>query len=89
MEMMRLQVASDRKHLEHRTGVYVRAKEEGGEWGSHDIATLEPKSLLGWMSFKRGHNDTFPEQIVLVLLRALDETCKENEKLHQRLMKYE
>ncbi len=53
MDFPEIQMAEDKKHMQHRTGIYVRAKDTEGKWGSQDIATLEPKSVFKWLRFKK------------------------------------
>lgn len=40
------------------SGIYVRAQDQTGEWGSHDIAHLDRESLLLWMRLRGCEQDT-------------------------------
>ena len=49
------------------TGIYIRAKDEAGKWGSHDIAHLDRESLLRWLR-SRGGSNPWAENVVAILL---------------------
>jgi hypothetical protein len=39
-----------------RTGIFVRAKDQGGKYQSVDIALLDAVSLLAWLRSRGGQN---------------------------------
>ena len=62
-----LQVDPDRVAVYSETGIFVRAQDAEGKWGSHDIAHLTAASLLAWLRSRGGHNP-YAENVVGVLL---------------------
>lgn len=61
------QVDLDRVAVYSETGIFVRAQDADGKWGSHDIAHLTPESLLAWLRNRGGHNQ-IAENVVGILL---------------------
>lgn len=49
------------------TGIYVRARDAKGKWGSHDLVWLSRDSVLQWLK-SRGGDNPWAEQTVLALL---------------------
>lgn len=49
------------------TGIYVRAVDAAGRWGSFDIAELSTESLFAWLRSRGGRN-AWAESVVLILL---------------------
>ena len=49
------------------TGLFVRAKQADGRWGSVDIAELDTVSLQSWLRSRGGENQ-WAEDVVLILL---------------------
>ena len=49
------------------TGIYVRAVDSDGKWGSHDIVDLTKESLVQWLR-SRGGDNPYAENVVCVLL---------------------
>ena len=64
---MDLQVSEDRFGKFATTGIYVRAKNPAGKWGSFDIADLDRDSLHTWLR-SRGGDNLWAENCVLMLL---------------------
>jgi hypothetical protein len=54
------------------TGIYVRAKDPDGRWGSFDIAELDRPSLDVWLRSRGGENE-WAESVVAILLGHGDE----------------
>jgi hypothetical protein len=67
-EPLRTDPAREGEPAHSVTGIYVRAQDSGGHWGSFDIAELTRESLLAWLSEVRpdGHNNAV--YVVLALL---------------------
>jgi hypothetical protein len=51
------------------TGIFVRARNQEGKWGSYDIAELERESLLAWLR----KDIDLAERVVLALLEHAHE----------------
>ena len=49
------------------TGIYVRAQDDKGHWGSFDIAYLDRPSLMMWLR-SRGGDNPWAENTVAALL---------------------
>lgn len=56
------------------TGIYIRAMEPNGNWGTFDIYELDKFSLVTWLQ-SRGGDNKIAEDVVCVLLgHERDET---------------
>jgi hypothetical protein len=67
---MNLKTDPDRENREqfhNATGIYVRAQDSHGGWGSFDIAELSPESLTDLMK-RDGGNNPMAENMVRCLL---------------------
>ena len=67
MAELELKILADRKDRHDSTGIYVRAKNVEGKWGSYDIAELDRASLQAWLRSRGGENK-WAESVVLILL---------------------
>lgn len=65
--MKELVVDAGRADLHGASGIYVRAKDAEGKWGSYDIAELDKDSLLTFLK-SRGGDNPWAESTVLILL---------------------
>ncbi len=59
------------------TGIYVRAQDINGKWGSFDICELTRASLLEWLK-SRGGDNPWAENTVLILLGHPTDSCAES-----------
>jgi hypothetical protein len=66
VSVQELKIDRERKDITE-TGIYVRALDQEGRWGSHDIAQLDRESLLAWLR-SRGGDNLWAENCVLLLL---------------------
>ncbi len=70
---MKLEVSAERRYRMDmtgmNTGIYVRAVDEDGHWGSHDIAELTKQSLINWIEFKSEENPAHAMEVLLILLK--------------------
>lgn len=49
------------------SGVFVRAKDKTGRWGSYDFVVLDKESLLSWLR-SRGGDNPWAEDVLGILL---------------------
>ena len=50
------------------TGIYVRAQDDKGKWGAHDISHLDTESLRAWINSKKDKDYEFLTEVVLHIL---------------------
>jgi len=67
---VKLKICPNRENkpeLENATGIFIRAEDSNGKFGSFDIAQLDKESLLAWLK-SRGGDNSYAEDTVGILL---------------------
>lgn len=64
---MSVELKFDDARTDLETGIFVRARSEGGRWESVDISLLDAPSLREWLRSRGGEN-SWAESVVAILL---------------------